>query len=81
MPVYHIVLFKLKPGVTEDQLSTWTKDAKALVGQIPGLSKLEINKPLPSTAHRGQGYDMALVSILEKADDVKVYAQHPAHLE
>jgi hypothetical protein len=52
-----------------------------MVGQIPGLLKLEVNKPLSSTAHRGQGFDMGLVAILEKADDVKVYAEHPAHLE
>lgn len=52
-----------------------------MVGQIPGLLKLEVNKPLPSTAHRGQGFDMGLVAILEKADDVKVYAEHPVHLE
>ena len=52
-----------------------------MVGKIPGLVKLEVNKPLPSTAHRGQGFDMGLVAVLEKADDVAVYAKHPAHLE
>ncbi|KIW95280.1 uncharacterized protein Z519_03864 [Cladophialophora bantiana CBS 173.52] len=81
MPIYHIVLFKLKPGVTPAQLSAWTTQAKAMVGKIPGLRKLEVNTPLPSTAHRGQGFNMGLVAILDKADDVKVYAEHPAHLE
>jgi len=52
-----------------------------MVGHIPGLLKLEFNKPLPSTAHRGQGFDMGLVATLEKEDDVKVYAEHPVHLE
>ncbi|KAL2430567.1 hypothetical protein ABEF95_011148 [Exophiala dermatitidis] len=80
MPIYHIVLFKLKPGVTPAQLSEWTTQAKAMVGQIPGLIKLEANSPLASTAHRSQGYNMGLVAILEKAEDVKVYAEHPAHL-
>lgn len=51
-----------------------------MVGQIPGLLKLEANAPLASTAHRSQGYNMGLVAILEKAEDVKVYAEHPAHL-
>ncbi|EXJ81651.1 hypothetical protein A1O1_07716 [Capronia coronata CBS 617.96] len=51
-----------------------------MVGQIPGLLKLEANAPLASTAHRSQGYNMGLVAVLEKADDVKVYADHPAHL-
>ncbi|KAL2398025.1 hypothetical protein ABEF95_000538 [Exophiala dermatitidis] len=80
MPIYHIVLFKLKPGVTPAQLSEWTTQAKAMVGQIPGLIKLEANSPLASTAHRSQGYNMGLVAILEKDEDVKVYAEHPAHL-
>jgi hypothetical protein len=52
-----------------------------MVGQVPGLTKLEVNTPLASTAHRGQGFNMGLVAVLEKADDVKVYAEHPAHLE
>ena len=52
-----------------------------MVGQIPGLTKLEVNGPLASTAARGQGFNMGLVAILEKADDVKVYAEHPAHLK
>ena len=51
-----------------------------MVGKIPGLTKLEANTPLSSTAHRGQGYNMGLVAVLEKADDVKVYAEHPAHV-
>lgn len=52
-----------------------------MVGKIPGLRKLDVNTPLPSTAARGQGFNMGLVAILDKADDVKVYAEHPAHLE
>ena len=76
-----LVLFKLKPGVTSNQLSAWTAKAKSMVGQIPGLQKLEINTPLASTASRGQGFNMGLVAILDQADDVKVYAEHPAHLE
>jgi hypothetical protein len=75
------VLFKLKPGVTPAQLAAWTAKAKGMVGQIPGLVRMEVNTPLPSTASRGKGFNMGLVAILEKADDVKVYAEHPAHLE
>lgn len=51
-----------------------------MVGQIPGLLKLEANAPLASTASRGKGFNMGLVAVLEKADDVGVYAEHPAHL-
>lgn len=34
-----------------------------------------------STAHRSQGYDMGLVAILDKAETIKVYAEHPEHLK
>lgn len=75
------VLFKLKPGVTPTQITEFVTAAKSMVGKIPGLLKLESNTPHPSTAHRGQGFNMGLVATLEKADDIKVYADHPAHLE
>ena len=52
-----------------------------MVGQVPGLSKLEVNTPLASTASRGQGFNMGIVATLDKAETVKVYAEHPAHLE
>ncbi|EXJ83060.1 hypothetical protein A1O1_06678 [Capronia coronata CBS 617.96] len=81
MPIYHIVLFKLKPGTTPEQLGEWETLARGMVGKIPGLVKYEANTPLPSTAHRSQGYNMGLIAILEKAGDVKVFAEHPAHLE
>lgn len=33
------------------------------------------------TAHRAKGFDMGLLAILEKKEDIAVYADHPAHLE
>ncbi|KLJ12509.1 hypothetical protein EMPG_09512 [Blastomyces silverae] len=32
------------------------------------------------TASRAKGYDMGLLAILEKPDDISVYAGHPSHL-
>ncbi|KAL2813681.1 hypothetical protein BJX63DRAFT_211255 [Aspergillus granulosus] len=81
MPVYHIVLFRLKSGVTTAQLSTWTSLAQSMVGKIPGLVSLKAGGPLPICVPRAKGFDMALVAILEKPEDVAGYAVHPAHLE
>ena len=75
------VLFKLKPEVTTAQVEEWNAAARGMVGKIPGLVKFDVGGPLPSTAHRGQGYNMGLVAILEKPEDVKVYAEHPEHLK
>ncbi|KAJ5975903.1 Dimeric alpha-beta barrel [Penicillium waksmanii] len=81
MPIYHIVLFRLKAGVTQAQLAIWSQKCKGMVGQIPGLVSMETNQPLPISVPRAKGFDMGLVAVLEKADDVATYATHPAHLE
>lgn len=52
-----------------------------LMKDVPGLSKIDFAPPLPSTAHRGKGFDLGLVAILEKPEDVAVYAAHPAHVK
>ncbi|KAL2824875.1 hypothetical protein BDW59DRAFT_146828 [Aspergillus cavernicola] len=81
MPVYHIVLFRLKPHVTPSQLQTWTSLAQNMVGKIPGLISLKANTPLPICVPRAKGFDMGLVAVLEKEGDLKGYAVHEAHLE
>ncbi|OGM46865.1 stress responsive A/B barrel domain protein [Aspergillus bombycis] len=81
MPVYHVVLFRLKQGVTPAQLANWSKVSQAMVGQIPGLRSLKTNPPLPISVPRAKGFDMGLVAVLDKPEDVAVYAGHPAHLE
>ncbi|OAX82553.1 hypothetical protein ACJ72_03096 [Emergomyces africanus] len=80
MAVFHIVLFKLKPGVTPAQVEEFKKACKAMVGQVPGLREIHTNAPLAMTAARAKGYDMALLAILEKPEDISVYAVHPSHL-
>ena len=47
--------------------------------RIQGLKQMEVAPPLESTASRGQGFNLGLVATLEKAEDVKVYAEHPVH--
>ncbi|KAL7893504.1 hypothetical protein HDV63DRAFT_408382 [Trichoderma sp. SZMC 28014] len=80
MPVYHIVLLKLKPGVTAEQVENWAKLAYAMVGKVPGLTKMSFGKPLPITASRAKGFDMGLVAVLDSPADVSTYATHDAHL-
>ncbi|KAE9376453.1 hypothetical protein N431DRAFT_180994 [Stipitochalara longipes BDJ] len=81
MPVYHIVLFKLKPNVLPDQIAEWSKLATQMVGKIPGLLEFYANHPLTQTAKRAKGYDMGVVAILETPADILPYGEHPAHQE
>ena len=52
------------------------ENLSALVGKVPGLLTMEfVDEPLASSTH-----DIALVSTLEKAEDIEVYGSHPAHV-
>lgn len=78
--VHHIVMWKFKSEVQEEEKAelkaAMAENLTALVGKVPGLISLEfIDRPLGSSTH-----DIALVSALEKAEDIAAYANHPAHV-
>lgn len=78
--VYHIVMWNFKPEVEESQKPalkvTMAEQLKGLVGKVPGLLTVEfVENTIPSSTH-----EIALVTTLEKAEDIKVYATHPDHV-
>ena len=78
--VHHIVMWNFKPEVKDEDKPTLKAAMKehlcGLVGQVPGLLSLEfVENPISSSTH-----DIALVSTLEKAEDIAVYGSHPAHV-
>ena len=78
--VHHIVMWKFKPEIEEAKKPEIKKAMKenlaGLVGKVPGLLTVEfVEEPLPSSTH-----DVALVTTLEKAEDIAVYSTHPAHV-
>lgn len=78
--VHHIVMWKFRSEIEEEKKPELKKAMKenleGLVGKVPGLLTVEfVEEPLPSSTH-----DVALVTTLEKAEDVAVYATHPAHV-
>lgn len=75
------MLFKLKPGVTDAQIEEMRTVGAAMVGVIPGLKSFEFGPPLASTANRAQGFDMGLITVFEKEEEVLAYATHEAHLK
>jgi hypothetical protein len=74
------VLFKLKPGTPAEVIEQMRAAGKAMLGVVPGLRSFHLGPPLASTAHRAQGYDMGLVTLLDTEEQVLAYATHPAHL-
>ena len=78
--VHHIVMWKFKPEIEESKKPEIKKamgeNLKSLIGKVPGLLTVEfVEEPLPSSTH-----DVALVTTLETAEDMKVYATHPDHV-
>ena len=78
--ITHIVMWKFKPEIAEEQKLELKKamreNLEALVGKVPGLVTVKfVEEPIPSSTH-----DIALVTTLEKAEDIAVYGSHPAHV-
>ena len=78
--IRHIVMWKFKPEIKEEEKpaikKAMSENLCALVGKVPGLLTLEfVDSPISSSTH-----DIALVSTLEKAEDIAVYATHPDHV-
>lgn len=78
--VHHIVMWNFKEEIAEESKPAIVQNMETaltgLVGQVPGLLTVKLVKqPLASSTH-----DIALVTTMEKAEDVAVYATHPAHV-
>lgn len=79
--VHHIVMWNFKAEIAEADKEHLKAEMEthlsALVGVVPGLlSAKVVKKPIPSSTH-----EIALVTTLEKAEDIPVYAKHPAHVK
>lgn len=78
--VHHIVMWKFKEEIPEEKRpeikAAMKENLNSLVGKVPGLVEMNfVEQPLSSSTH-----DVALVSVLERAEDIAVYANHPAHV-
>lgn len=79
--VNHIVMWNFKEDIEESQKpllkKTMEENLKGLIGKVPGLLTVEfVSNPIPSSTH-----DIALVTTLQTADDIAVYAKHPEHVK
>ena len=73
--VKHIVLFNVKEGEDKDQVAAIaSKVLEPLVGQIPGLLKMEVRRCYA-------GMDYALYSEFARPEDVPAYRANPLHQE
>ena len=81
MQVKHIILWTLRPELTEEEKERVKQDIKtgleSLVGTVPGLLKCQVNI---SGRLSSSNCDLMLDSTLESPEALKGYAVHPAHV-
>lgn len=75
--IRHVLLFKHKAGVTEDERNRWIDTMRGLVSEIPEIRALSIG---PDVAHSQRSYDVALIIDFESLEDLHTYQIHPAHV-
>ena len=79
--VHHVILWKLKEGLSEQKKKEVLKNIKenleALDGRVPGLISIAvITHPLASS-----NADVMLDSLLEDEEALKGYQMHPEHVK
>lgn len=76
--VRHIVFFRFKEGLSEDDRACLIDALEGLKAKIALIKELEVGKDL---AGKHNSYDLALNSVFDCLDDVEAYAVHPDHVE
>lgn len=75
--IEHIVLFKMKQDVTDQQRTEFIDALKGLQQSVPGI--LELTAGRNFNHERGQGYEIALLVRFGNRDALDAYGPHPAH--
>ncbi len=79
--IKHVVLFKFKPFINEQKQQAKEQEIKdallALKDKIDVLRSIEVGL----NSNPDEEYNLVLITTFYKFVDIKVYAQHHAHLE
>lgn len=78
--VKHIVLFKLKDSLSDEQklsvMTSFKQAIEALPEKISVIRSIEVGLNI----NPAETWNIALYSEFDSLDDVKTYATHPAHV-
>ena len=75
--IRHVVMFRLRPGVSEAQRDEWLEMSRRAHQRIDLVRAYSIGADL---LHLPRSYDVAVVADFDSLDDVRAYADDPAHL-
>ncbi|MCL4510204.1 MAG: Dabb family protein [Bacteroidetes bacterium] len=74
--IKHIVFFKFKPSITENEIAKLKKGLSALPGLIPEIKHYEFGR---NVIHSERSYDFALIAIFDDLNSLQRYSKHPEH--
>jgi len=74
----HIVMFDFKDENKEENLIKTKKMLEALLDTVPTLKSMEVGINL---SHESRAMDLSLYSEFDNEEGLKLYANHPEHLE
>ncbi|WP_163504908.1 Dabb family protein [Fodinicola acaciae] len=76
--IMHVVTFTWRPDASEDQIRALTKELATLPSKIPALRSYHFG---PDLRLRDGNADFAVAAVVDDADGVRGYLEHPAHVE
>ncbi len=76
--IEHIVLFKLKPTMTESMIQSFTETLLSMAGQIPGIVEMSAGQN-NSPEGLNQAYDYGMIVRFVDAAARDTYLPHPVH--
>jgi hypothetical protein len=76
----HLVLIKLKPGITraDPRVRTWQTQFEALERKVHGITRFECGW---NTTDRPIAYDFGANMAFKTRADLDAYGPHPAHVD
>jgi hypothetical protein len=76
----HLVLIKLKPGITRNdpRVRTWQTQFSSLERKCKGITRFEHGW---NTTDRPTAYDYGISMVFKTRADLDAYGPHPAHQE
>jgi quinol monooxygenase YgiN len=75
--IQHIVLLRLKPEVTEEQVRAAFAAAEELPDEIPGIVKLSYGRDQSNPSH---GFDVASLVQFTDEEALASYLEHPSRI-
>lgn len=79
--VKHIVLFKLKDEISENDKQKIANDFKQAIEALPAVINVIRKIEVGININPSETWHIALYSEFDSLEDVRIYATHPAHVE